>query len=117
MSTINWAFEAKTFPQPLQAAIDAAPAWLRNARKTTSRILGFAVDADYMDDEVFLDAWARSQDSALLSVLYGVQRRGHRHGLAAAVEKTAGDDSRISALRAACRRTSSTGHRTWVIDG
>jgi len=74
MSTINWAFETPALPQPFQVVIDTAATWLRNVRKAGRNILGLCVNIDYMDDEEFLDLWARSQDSAFLSVLYSVKR-------------------------------------------
>jgi hypothetical protein len=105
MTTMNWVFEDKSFPQPLQAAIRMAAALLVRAREVAGYVRGFPADADYMDDEEFLDAWVRSQDSVSRSVPYR---------FTAGVDE-AHEDSRMSALRAACERTGNTKHRTWVI--
>ncbi len=95
-----------------------AATWLRKISKI-GRLLrapyfgAERMDADPMDEEEFLDAWARYQDSPILSRLYSVKQHGF--GTANARRVGARDDAQISTLRAACTRTSSTGRRTWVI--
>jgi hypothetical protein len=110
MSTICCVLETNAaLPSPLEAAI----AWFRNVRTAGLYLRELRVHADYMDDEEFLDAWARVQESAFLSVLYSVKRR-HGYGSAAAANKKV-SDMRISVLRVACMGTSRTGLRIWVI--
>jgi hypothetical protein len=97
MSTIDWVCETKAVAPPFQGTIDTAAAWLRKISRfgqlLRARYFGAdRIHADPIDEEEFLDAWARYQDSAIR--LYANEQHRTSH---------LGDRRRMSGPRIATR--------------